>query len=122
MEKTKLTRFIEKYHLSGNVNAVVINSNNSKLSTRFITGDKALLGELSCNDFTFEDTELGVYDTEQLSKLLSVLSEEVSYNVSKSGHKAIALEVTASLVASALEAFIAASISFAAAAAESSPL
>ena len=31
MEKTKLTRFIEKYHLGGNVNAVVINSDNSKL-------------------------------------------------------------------------------------------
>ena len=93
MEKTKLTRFIEKYHLSGNVNAVVINSNNSKLSTRFITGDKSLLGELSCDKFTFEDTELGVYDTEQLSKLLSVLSDDVSYNVSKSGDKAIALEV-----------------------------
>ena len=46
MEKAKLTRFIEKYHLSGNVNAVVINSQNKKLSTRFITGDKALLGEL----------------------------------------------------------------------------
>ena len=85
MEKAKLTRFIEKYHLSGNVNAVVINSSNSKLSTRFITGDKSLLGELSCDKFTFEDTELGVYDTEQLSKLLSVLSDDVSYNVSKSG-------------------------------------
>ena len=58
MEKTKLTRFIEKYHLSGNVNAVVINSNNSKLSTRFITGDKSLLGELSCDNFTFENEAL----------------------------------------------------------------
>ena len=55
MEKTKLTRFIEKYHLGGNVNAVVINSDNSKLSTRFITGDKSLLGELSCDNFTFEN-------------------------------------------------------------------
>ena len=26
MEKVKLTRFIDKYHLGGNVNAVVINS------------------------------------------------------------------------------------------------
>ena len=84
MEKTKLTRFIEKYHLGGNVNGVVINSDNSKLSTRFITGDKSLLGELSCDNFTFENTELGVYDTEQLSKLLSVLSDDVTYNVSKS--------------------------------------
>ena len=40
MEKVKLTRFIDKYHLGGNVNAVVINSKSNKLSTRFITGDK----------------------------------------------------------------------------------
>ena len=92
MEKTKLTRFIEKYHLSGNVNALVINSDKGKLSTRFMS-DKSLLGELSCDNFTFENTELGVYDTEQLSKLLGVLSDDVSYNVSKSGDKAIALEV-----------------------------
>ena len=56
MEKVKLTRFIDKYHLGGNVNAVVINSKSNKLSTRFITGDKALLGELTVNNFTFEDT------------------------------------------------------------------
>ena len=94
MEKVKLTRFIDKYHLGGNVNAVVINSKNDKLSTRFITGDKALLGELSVNNFTFTDTELGVYDTEQLSKLLSVLSDDVTYDLKSSGDKAIALEVT----------------------------
>ena len=48
------------------------------------------MGELSCDNFTFENTELGVYDTEQLSKLLGVLSDDVTYNVSKSGDKAIA--------------------------------
>ena len=72
MEKVKLTRFIDKYHLGGNVNAVVINSKNNKLNTRFITGDKALLGELSVDNFDFDATELGVYDTEQLSKLASL--------------------------------------------------
>ena len=94
MEKVKLTRFIDKYHLGGNVNAVVINSKNNKLNTRFITGDKALLGELSVDNFDFDATELGVYDTEQLSKLLSVLSDDVTYNLKSSGDKAIALEVS----------------------------
>ena len=46
MDKYKLTRFIDKYHLGGNVNAVVINSKGDTLSTRFITGGKDLLGEL----------------------------------------------------------------------------
>jgi hypothetical protein len=94
MDKYKLTRFIDKYHLGGNVNAVVINSKGDKLSTRFITGDKALLGELEMNSWSFQDTELGVYDTEQLSRLLGVLDDDVSLNLTQSGDKAIALEIT----------------------------
>ncbi len=67
MDKYKLTRFIDKYHLGGNVNAVVINSKGDTLSTRFITGDKALLG---------------------------VLDDDVSLNLTQSGDKAIALEIS----------------------------
>ena len=97
MEKVKLTRFIDKYHLGGNVNAVVINSKGDSLSTRFITGDKALLGELKMNNWTFEDSELGVYDTEQLSRLLGVLDDDVTLNLTQSGDKAIAVEISDSL-------------------------
>ena len=94
MDKYKLTRFIDKYHLNGNVNAVVINSKGDKLSTRFITGDKALLGELEMNSWNFQDVELGVYDTEQLSRLLGVLDDDVTLNLTQSGDKAIALEIS----------------------------
>ena len=94
MDKYKLTRFIDKYHLGGNVNAVVINSKGDTLSTRFITGDKALLGELEMNSWNFRDVELGVYDTEQLSRLLGVLDDDVSLNLTQSGDKAIALEIS----------------------------
>jgi len=94
MDKYKLTRFIDKYHLGGNVNAVVINSKGDTLSTRFITGDKALLGELEMNSWNFQDVELGVYDTEQLIKLLGVLDDDVTLNLTQSGDKAIALEIS----------------------------
>ena len=94
MDKYKLTRFIDKYHLGGNVNAVVINSKGDTLSTRFITGDKALLGELEMNSWSFQDTELGVYDTEQLSRLLGVLDDDVSLNLTQTRDKAIALEIS----------------------------
>ena len=94
MEKTKLTRFIEKYHLSGNVNAVVINSNNSKLSTRFITGDKSLLGEVVVDKFGFEGAELGIYQTDQLQKLLNVLTDDINLSLKKVGDKAISLKVS----------------------------
>ena len=94
MDKYKLTRFIDKYHLGGNVNAVVINSKGDTLSTRFITGDKSLLGELEMNSWSFQDSELGVYDTEQLSRLLGVLDDDVTLNLTQSGDKAIALEIS----------------------------
>ena len=94
MEKHKLIRFIDKYHLGGNVNAVVINSKGDTLSTRFITGDKALLGELEMNSWNFQDVELGVYDTEQLIRLLGVLDDDVTLNLTQSGDKAIALEIS----------------------------
>ena len=94
MDKYKLTRFIDKYHLNGNVNAVVINSKGDTLSTRFITGDKSLLGELEMNSWNFQDVELGVYDTEQLSRLLGVLDDDVTLNLTQSGDKAIALEIS----------------------------
>ena len=94
MNKYKLTRFIDKYHLGGNVNAVVINSKGDTLSTRFITGDKALLGELEMNSWNFKDVELGVYDTEQLSRLLDVLDDDVTLNLTQSGDKAIALQIS----------------------------
>ena len=94
MDKYKLTRFIDKYHLNGNVNAVVINSKGDTLSTRFITGGKDLLGELKMNSWNFQDVDLGVYDTEQLSRLLGVLDDDVSLNLTQSGDKAIALEIS----------------------------
>ena len=94
MDKYKLTRFIDKYHLNGNVNAVIINSKGDTLSTRFITGDKSLLGELKMNSWNFQDVELGVYDTEQLIRLLGVLDDDVTLNLTQSGDKAIALEIS----------------------------
>ena len=94
MNKSKLTRFISKYHLGGTVNSVILNSNNNKLSARFISGDKSLLGELSMENWDFEDSTLGVYDTEKLVKLLSVLDEDVSMSVVSTGEKSIQLKVS----------------------------
>ena len=94
MNKNKVSRFIDKYYLSGNVASVVLTSKGDTLSTRFITGDKSLLGELSMNSWNFEDVELGVYNTEQLIKLLDVLSDDVEMKLTRAGDKAISLEVT----------------------------
>ena len=97
MNKQKLVRFINKYYLNGTVNSVVLKSKLGKLSTRFISGDKTLLGELQLDKWQFEDSEVGIYDTEQLLKLLSVLDDDVNVSISKAGDKSIALKISDTL-------------------------
>ena len=94
MNKHSLNRFIEKYYLGGNCSSVVINSKGDSLSTRFITGDKNLLGELNMTGWSFDEADLGVYNTEQLVKLLSVLSDNISMNLTKAGDKAVSLKIS----------------------------
>ena len=94
MNKHSLNRFIEKYYLGGNCSSVVIKSDGNKLSTRFITGDKNLLGELTMSDWKFDSAELGVYNTEQLVKLLSVMSENISMDLTKAGDKVVSLKIS----------------------------
>ena len=94
MNKHSLSRFIDKYYLGGNCSSVVINSKGDNLSTRFITGDKNLLGELTMTGWNFDDADLGVYNTEQLVKLLSVLSENITMNLTKAGDKAVSLKIS----------------------------
>ena len=94
MNKQKLVRFINKYYLNGIVNSVILNSSSNKLSARFISGDKSLLGELRMDNWDFEDSEIGIYNTEQLLKLLSVLDEDINTSTTKAGDKSIALKIT----------------------------
>ena len=98
MQKTKLNKFIQKYNLGGNVNSVKWKSNSNKLTTSFLTTDKSLLGEVAVSNFGFEDAELGVYQTDQLQKLIGVLGEDISINLSKFGDKVVSLNVESDAV------------------------
>ena len=96
MNKQRLARFISKYYLNGTVNSVVLNSksNSQQLAARFISGDKSLLGELVMDKWDFEDSDIGIYNTEQLIKLLSVVDDDINLSLTKSGDKSIALKVS----------------------------
>ncbi len=91
MQKTKLNRFIQKYNLNGNVNSVKWTSKDSRLSTVFVTSDKSLMGNVKVDNFQFDDGAVGVYTTDQLVKLLGVLGEDISMDVSRFGDKAVSL-------------------------------
>ena len=92
MDKSKLVKFINKYYLGGNVNTVAINSDGKGLSTRFVSGDKSLLGEVKLNNYSITEADFGVYQTDALLKMLSVLDNDISVDLVKAEEKAISLD------------------------------
>ena len=93
MQKTKLNKFFQKYNLGGNVNSVKWKAGTDKLTTSFVTPDKSLLGTVEVNNVQFENADIGVYQTDQLQKLLSVLGDDVNLTLTKAGDKAVSLKV-----------------------------
>ncbi len=92
MNKTQLIRYINKYSLGGEIKSVKWISNGAKLSTRFISGDKSVVGSVVVDKFAGVDpSELGVYNTPQLVALLSVLSDDVEFKLTSSGDKFISI-------------------------------
>ena len=96
MNKQKLVRFINKYYLNGIADSVVLRSesNEQKLGTRFVSSDKTLLGTIIMDKWNFEDADIGIYTTEQLLKLLSVLDEDIDVSVTKAGDKTISMKIS----------------------------
>jgi hypothetical protein len=94
MNKSKLERFIQKYSLGGAVERTIWDFKNNKLSTTFVTSGKSLLGKVSVDNFIFEDVKLGVYSTNQLQRLLSVLSDNIDISLVKVNNSAISLKIT----------------------------
>ena len=93
MQKTKLDRFIQKYNLNGNVNSVKWTSKDDTLATTFVTSDKSLMGSVTVDNVQFDEGDVGIYTTDLLQKLLGVLGDDVTLNVSKFGDKAVSLRV-----------------------------
>ena len=93
MQKTKLDRFIQKYNLNGNVNSVKWTSKDDTLATTFVTSDKSLMGSVTVDNVQFDEGDVGIYTTDLLQRLLGVLGDDVTLNVSKFGDKAVSLKV-----------------------------
>ncbi len=93
MQKIRLERFISKYNLGGNVDSVKWKIKNNKLSTSFVSDDRTLLGEVIFDNFNFDSCEIGIHNTNQLGKLLSVLGGDIDISLTKFDKKPISLNV-----------------------------
>lgn len=93
MDKKLLERFIQKYHLGGTVEAALWHVKEKKLSTRFSTDNKSIIGELSLDGVELENGDYGIFHTDKLKSLLNILGDTLLITVQKSGGRATALAI-----------------------------
>lgn len=94
MNKQNLTRFIQKYALGGVIESVAWKSEQNKLSVRFISDDKTMLGEVDLDKFNEPDFHIGIYTTSLLKNLLGILDNDISLKVDKANDKAVSLKLS----------------------------
>jgi len=94
MNKQNLLRFIQKYSLGGLIESVAWNAEGNKLSVRFISDDKTLLGEVEFNAFTSNSMNVGIYTTSLLKNMIGILDNDIALKVDKAGEKAVSLKLS----------------------------
>ena len=95
MNKSALLRFIDKYTLGGEIKSVKWKSNGTSLSTRFISGDKSLVGNVKLDNFKdIKPSEVGVYNTAQLVALMGILSEDIKFDYNQMGDKFVSVDMS----------------------------
>ncbi len=78
MKKELITKFIDKYHLSGTIESVSLISKGGKLGTNFTSEDKTLVGMVRLNESEIEDSSFGIYTTSDLSKILGIMKPDIN--------------------------------------------
>ena len=94
MNKNNLLRFIQKYSLGGVIESVAWNAEGNKLSVRFISDDKTMLGEVDFDGFTSTPFNIGIYTTSLLKNLVGILDSDISLKVDSVGDKATVLKLS----------------------------
>lgn len=96
MKKSSLSKFIDVYHLGGQIESVGWHSTAGVLSTDFVSANKNMIGSVitTGDAIPCDDMSVGIYTTSQLKKMLNVLSSEISINPKVADDKVIALGLT----------------------------
>ena len=94
MNKNNLLKFIQKYSLGGLIESVAWNAEGTKLSVRFISDDKTLLGEVEFNAYTSTPMNVGIYTTSLLKNMIGVLDNDLTLKVDKAGEKSVSLKLS----------------------------
>lgn len=83
INKLELQSVINKYFLNGMVESVKWATVNNELTIDFQSPNKDMIGYVKHANFPLEDSEIAVYDTSKLNKLLGIASGEVVLELEK---------------------------------------
>jgi hypothetical protein len=84
ISKLELQSVIEKYHLNGLVESVKwVIDKNKQLTINFTAPSRELIGTVTHNNFPLPESEVGINDTTQLDKLVSITSGDLVLDYTK---------------------------------------
>jgi hypothetical protein len=86
ISKFALQSIIEKYHLNGLVENVKWEiDENQQLTINFMSPTREMIGKVVYAGFPLPESEIGINNTSQLDKLLSITSGDLELNYAKEG-------------------------------------
>jgi len=83
MTKLELQSIIEKYHLDGLVENVKWVIKDKTLSIDFMSPTREMIGNVIASDFPLPESQIGINNTSQLDKLLSITEGELHLDYNK---------------------------------------
>ena len=85
INKGELQSVISKYNLGGIIYAVKWSIQDKQLNIKFNAPSRDMIGQVTYNNFELENSEIAIYNTTQLDKLLSITSGVLNLQLEKSG-------------------------------------
>jgi len=84
ISKIELQNIINKYYLNGLVESVKWEIKDNKLSIKYTSPTKEMIGEVTHTNFNVEDSTVGISNTSQLLKLIGITGGDVMLSYIKS--------------------------------------
>ena len=85
MNKQTLMGFVNRFHLGGQTQSAPVVSTKDTLSCSFINSAKSCVGDIVLSKNGFGDYEMGLYEIQDLIKLLNVLDGELVVEANEVG-------------------------------------
>jgi hypothetical protein len=93
INKLQLQSIISKYYLNGLVESVKWVIKDKKLTIRFMSPSKDMLGELEFKELNLGNNELAIFNTSQLNKLIGITSGTLLLDITKNNSIATRLNI-----------------------------